>query len=94
MITTSRYASEKTGKFAKKLARKLNTFYTSRGKKTIDQLSEQARRKGESEIIVVEEKENFPDTVSVIKVSELGEWKWARRKIPVNIYENEIKSGD
>ena len=71
MITTSRYASEKTRKLAERLAGRLGTFYMSRGKKTIDSLAEYARRKGEEQIAVVEE-----NSVAVIEISETR-WKWA-----------------
>jgi rRNA maturation protein Rpf1 len=86
MITTSRYASENTRKLAKKLAGRLGTFYTSRGKKTIDSLVDYARKKGEEEIAVVE-----GNTVSVIEVSETGKWKWAE-KLAVDEYEKRYRS--
>ena len=81
MITTSRYASENTRKFARRLATKLETLYVSRGKKTIEGIVEHARKKGESEIIVVEEKDEVPEYVSVIEVSETGSWKWVKRSL-------------
>ena len=86
MITTSRYASEKTRKLARRIADKLGTFYTSRGKKTIDSIVEYARKKGESEVYVVQEEDGVPVYISVIEVSELGEWKWAK-KMKVSEYE-------
>ncbi len=82
MITTGRYASEKTRKLAERLAGRLGTFYISRGKKTIDSLAEYARRKGEEEVAVVEE-----DSVAVIEVSETG-WRWARR-VSLDDYEKQ-----
>lgn len=86
MITTSRYASEKTRKLARSIADKLSTFYTSRGKKTIDSIVGYARKKGESEIYVVQEEDGIPVYISVIEVSELGEWKWTK-KMKVDEYE-------
>lgn len=88
MITTSRYASEKTRKLAGKLADRLGTFYTSRGKKTIDSLAAYARKRGEAEIAVIEEKKGM---VSVIEVSETGKWKWAG-EMPVDEYEKHYRS--
>ena len=82
MITTSRYASKKTREFA----RKAGTFYVSRGKKTIDDIAEYARRKGESEVVIVEEKNGVPEYLSVIEVSETGKWRWGKRT-KVNEYE-------
>lgn len=80
MITTSRYASEETRKLARKIAGRLRTFYASRGKKTIDSIVEYARRKGEAEILVVEEEDGKPVRVSAIEVDELGKWKWTWKK--------------
>ncbi len=79
MITTSRYSSEKTRRLAKSIAARLETFYVSRGKKSIDDIVDYARRKGESEIIVVEEEKGVPAFVAVIEVSETGAWKWVKR---------------
>lgn len=80
MITTSRYASEETRKLARKIAGKLGTFYASRGKKTIDSIVEYARKRGEAEILVVEEEEGKPVHLAAIEVNELGEWKWTWKK--------------
>jgi rRNA maturation protein Rpf1 len=86
MITTSRYASEETRKLARRIADRLGTFYTSRGKKTIDSIVSDARKKGEHEILVVEEEDGKPVNIAVIEVSELGEWKWTKR-MKVDEYE-------
>lgn len=79
MITTSRYASDKTRKIAKKLSGKLGTFFASRGKKTIEELVEYARKKGETELMVVEENEGTAAYVSTIEISETGKWTWKKR---------------
>ena len=86
MITTSRYASEETRKLANRIADKLGIFYTSRGKKTIDSIVSDARKKGEHEILVVEEENGKPAHIAIIEVSELGEWKWTK-KMKVSEYE-------
>ena len=85
MITTGRYASEKTRKLAERLAGRLGTFYTGRGKKTIDSLAEYARRKGEEEIAVVE-----GNQVAVIEISATG-WKWLK-KVSLDDYEKQHRS--
>ena len=72
MYTTSRYSSVKTRELAKALAKENNEIYVARGKKTIEQLVEFARKKGEERIIVVDDNEK-PAT---IEVDELGRWKW------------------
>jgi len=80
MITTSRYASGETRKAARRIAGKLGIPYISRGKKTIESIVEQARKKGESEVLVVEEEKGIPSAVSAIEVNELGGWKWTWKK--------------
>ncbi|MFH1520557.1 MAG: hypothetical protein ABID61_02850 [Candidatus Micrarchaeota archaeon] len=74
MYTTSRYSSIKTRELAKKLANENNEIYVARGKKTIDQLVQLARKKGEERITVLDE--NNPTTFAIIEVDELGNWKW------------------
>ncbi|VVC04834.1 Uncharacterised protein [Candidatus Bilamarchaeum dharawalense] len=78
MYTTSRYASTETRELAKKMAKEKEEPYTARGKKTIDQLVDFARRKGEENITVVEEHEKKPTTFALIQIDELGRWKWKR----------------
>jgi len=91
MITTSRYSSVKTREFARKIAGKLRTFYVSRGKKTIDGIAEHARKKGEPEVIVVEEEDGKPANIAFMEISETGAWKWTR-KITVKEYEKQMRS--
>jgi len=88
MITTSRYASGKTRELARKMALKKGTFYVARGKKTIEDLVEQARRKGESGIAVLEEKDGAADSVLLIEVSETGKWRWGG-KVAADEYEKQ-----
>lgn len=76
MFTTSRYSSTKTRELAKKLASESKEIYVARGKKTIDQLVQLARKKGDEKITVLEEQENKPTTSAVILIDELGRWKW------------------
>lgn len=74
MYTTSRYAPVKTREVAKKLAKDNNELYIARGKKTIEQLVEFARKKGEEKINVVEGNET-----ATIEIDELGRWKWVSK---------------
>jgi len=90
MITTSRYSSRKTREFAKLLSRKLDTFYVARGKKTIEDIVLYGRKKGESEVRVIEEEKGIPAYISTIEISETGKWKWAKR-VSVEEYEIEIR---
>ena len=77
MITTSRYSSPITRKLAREAAKKQNTRYVARGKKTVDALASLARRLGEEEISVYEEENNKFSKIAKIKVKETGEWEWA-----------------
>jgi len=71
MYSTSRYASRETRQQAKTLGE-----FFSRGKKTISQLVDIARKKGHHRIGIVREKKGKPCMISVISVTELGEWSW------------------
>ncbi|MBD3210010.1 hypothetical protein GF318_01365 [Candidatus Micrarchaeota archaeon] len=77
MYSTSRYASKETRELAKKLARENRESYISRGKHTIAQLAEIARKKGEERVHIVEEKSGRAALVATIKVDELGRWGWS-----------------
>ena len=76
MYTTSRYASMKTRELAKKLAEENKEIYMARGKKTIDQLAQFARKKGEHKITILEDQETKPK-IATITIDELGQWKWS-----------------
>ena len=77
MYTTSRYASLETRKFASRLAKDEATIYAARGKKTIGQMAEYARRNGHEDIFVVEERGGKPAKIARIRVLETGAWEWA-----------------
>ena len=80
MFTTSRYASEDTRELALVLAEKSDDLFISRGKRTIANLVEIARKRGENRISILEEHKGKPFRISFIEVSELGNWKWAGEK--------------
>jgi rRNA maturation protein Rpf1 len=75
MFTTSRYASVETKKLARTLAKENDELFLSRGKRTIEELVEFARKRGEAQISVVED--GNPAKVCRITVSETGKWKWS-----------------
>ena len=52
-------------------------LFISRGKHTIAQLADIARREGEEHISIIEEQGKRPAVLVMITVSETGEWKWA-----------------
>ena len=76
IYTTSRYASPETRKFAKSLAEG-GSAYLARGKKTIEQLAQIARRRGGQCIFIIEEKAGKPAKIAEIRVLETGDWNWA-----------------
>jgi rRNA maturation protein Rpf1 len=81
LITTSRYASLETRRYAKVLAKE--ELFISRGKRTVTQLVKIARKRGEHKILIVEEENKKPSKILTIEVSETEEWKWSD-EIPVS----------
>jgi len=84
MFTTSRYASPKARELARRMAVEAGEIFMSRGKHTIDQLAEMARRKGEEHISIIEESKGEPATIALIEVSETGKWRWTGKR-PIGI---------
>jgi len=80
MFTTSRYASESTRELARRMAKKNNEVFISRGKHTIAQLAGIARRKGEERISIIEEQGKKPSLLATITIMETGEWRWAGQR--------------
>jgi len=76
MFTTSRYASLQTRKYAKGIAKEKDESYFNRGKHTISELVEKARKMGEEYIHIIEEKDKKPAVISTLIINEIGEWKW------------------
>jgi rRNA maturation protein Rpf1 len=81
MITTSRYASEKTRRLALGMARRLGQAYVARGKKTVDALADLARKAGDAGISIIEERGGAPERIAIIIVDELGRWRWAEERL-------------
>lgn len=77
MFTTSRYASQETRGFARKTATRRGEPFFARGKKTITELAAVARRLGEKNIFIVEERDGKPAEIVKIAISETGLWRWA-----------------
>jgi rRNA maturation protein Rpf1 len=80
LITTSRYASEETREYARRLAKESEERFVSRGKHTIDGLAGLARREGEERILIVEERDKRPSVLVTVLVDERGGWRWAEEK--------------
>ena len=80
MFTTSRYASAKTRKLAARTAADADEPFVARGKHTVVQLVEIARRRGEEHISIIEESRGEPVATALIEVSETGKWRWAGKK--------------
>lgn len=78
MWTTSRYASEETRKFARRLASSSGSVFCARGKKTVAQLAGLARRSGEEMIFILEERAGKPFRAASARVLETGGWEWAQ----------------
>ena len=76
MITTSRYASNLTRKFAKIVSNLFSSRYFSRGKKTIDELAVFSRKIGDERIVVIKEKDGKPTLFDIIEVRENSIWSW------------------
>ena len=76
MFTTSRYASKETRELARRLAEESGEIFISRGKRTVSQLADLARRKGEEKVNIVEEKDGEPSSIATIAIKETGEWEW------------------
>ncbi len=77
MFTTSRYSSEETRRKAGLIAKESKEPYIARGKKTIDSLVEEARRRGESMLNIIEERKGEAAIISMIRIDEMGRWAWA-----------------
>ena len=75
IVTTSRYASDFTRDYAKKIEGR----YTARGKKTVDELVETAWKQGHEKILIVEEKESKPGFLSEVLIDHWGNWKWGEK---------------
>lgn len=69
----------KTRSLAKRMAK--GQRYLARGKRTVEALVQYARRMGEQDIEIIEEKDGVPSKISKIKVDELGQWKWTGERL-------------
>ncbi len=93
MITTCRNASAGTRRAAKRLAAEAGARYVARGKKTMDMLASDARRLGEEEICVLEERGGRPRAIAMASVDELGAWRWKGERLLNPAAEEEGKEG-
>lgn len=90
MITTSRYASAQTRAFARGMARECGEAYVARGKKTIAQLATSARKAGEGQVGIIEEKDGRAALIAFLRVDELGRWAWGEERL-LNCTEKTVK---
>jgi rRNA maturation protein Rpf1 len=81
VITTSRYASMETRRLAKTIAKTSGEPYVARGKKTIDALADAARRDGEAEVRIVEERKGKAALIAAMRVDETGKWSWGKETL-------------
>ena len=72
IITTSRNPSRETRKTAREIAKKFSLNYFNRSKKAIYHVIEKARFLGEKWVVVVNEKEEKPDSFQMILVTATG----------------------
>ncbi|MEM4360182.1 MAG: hypothetical protein QXT45_06600 [Candidatus Bilamarchaeaceae archaeon] len=79
IVTTSRYASRETREFARQFAEKNKGRYVSRCKKTVHDLIDFLWRKGESRLLIVEEREKKPSFINEIEIDHWKRWKWGKR---------------
>jgi rRNA maturation protein Rpf1 len=70
-----------TRSLARRMAAETSERYVARGKKTIEQLSELARKEGEESITVIEERGGKAALAAVIRVDERGRWSWAEERL-------------
>jgi rRNA maturation protein Rpf1 len=93
-ITTSKNPSAETKDFSKKLCFFLGIYgkYENRGRKSIEDVIERAKKLGHSEILIVSEKDRKPSTISKIKIYG-KDWYWAD-EIKFNKYVYKEKKGE
>jgi rRNA maturation protein Rpf1 len=88
--TTCRYASAQTREAAKRLARLSGSRYVSRGKKTLLELADLARRSGYDTICLVFQQKEKPFWVFPLEVKPFGDLKWGQ-KIQIDEYVKQRK---
>ena len=89
MFTTARYSSLYTRKFTKKIAEIFNVRYVARGKKTIYDIVESARKFGNARIVIIKEKNCKPYAIDFIEVKEDLKWQWLNDVIIIKDDEDE-----
>ncbi|MCD6522311.1 MAG: hypothetical protein J7K68_01060 [Candidatus Diapherotrites archaeon] len=76
LITTSRNPSRRTRTLTKDLCIRIpNSKQENRGKKSIDDLVDIARKHGLERIVIVTERKGNPGKITAIKVTE-WDWEW------------------
>jgi len=93
-ITTSRNPSNNTKEFSKKICFFLGIYgkYENRGRKSIEDVVNRAKKLGHSEILIISETNNRPSSISKIKI--FGEkWFW-KEEIKFNGYTYKEKNSE
>ncbi len=94
LVSTARYAGEKSRDFAQAFASASGSVYSARGKKTVEKLVSMARKKGENTIALISEKLQKREEknrripifeISFISVSASG-WEWKNEILNVKEY--------
>jgi len=76
MITTSRYAPEEIRLEAKLQAGRSGEKYVARGKKTIEQIAQFARKNGDGHVFIICERRGGGSVTEKINIDPRGRWKW------------------
>ena len=87
-VSTSRYSQKAARGLAIALASAAGSVYAARGKKSIERLVSEARRKGENTIALVSEK-----SISFISVSASG-WNWKKEIVRITGYVIKTEDGE
>ncbi len=79
MYTTSRYAKAETRKLAREMARRDDQQYISRGKKSLWDIADLARRIGDEEVLVLRQERGKLASISRMKILNGGGFIWKGR---------------
>ncbi|MFA5077116.1 MAG: hypothetical protein WC488_01685 [Candidatus Micrarchaeia archaeon] len=80
LVSTDRHPSRESRAFARAFASSIGSFYRARGKKTVDALVSEARKKGENILSIVSSSE-----ISFISIS-VSSWGWKQKTLRVIKY--------
>lgn len=87
LVSTSRYASEAARRLAKSLANLTGSSYLARGKKTIERMVAEARKKGSKRVAIIFENARQPSSIGFIEVLVDGEWRWLKQIVSLKKFD-------